>query len=65
VLTSSANETVALRAIKMKLDLALGVPPVISMPTEIGRALEEDERRLAHRISEIELSVAEAEVEGD
>lgn len=62
---AGANASVALSAIKMKLGLALDLPPATAVPTEIDRALEEDERRLAHRISEIEVGVVDEEGEDD
>jgi hypothetical protein len=62
---AGANASVALSAIKMKLGLALDLPPATAVPTQIDRALEEDERRLAHRISEIEVGVVDEEDEDD
>lgn len=54
---AGANASAALSAIKMKLSLALDLPPATAVPTHLDRALEEDERRLAQRISEIEVGV--------
>lgn len=55
-----------LRAIKMKLDLALRVPPATSPSVldEIAQGLEDAERRLAHRIRD-RGGRADEEADGD
>jgi hypothetical protein len=64
-LAVSANESIALRAIKMKLDLALRVPTATSrlVDTEISRALENMERDLARRIAQIEFGAPDEDAD--
>jgi exonuclease VII large subunit len=64
-LAASTNESVALRAIREKLKLALRAPQVMSKtgPSEIDLALQAKERDLARRISEIEIDAADEETD--
>jgi hypothetical protein len=65
-LAVSKNEGVALRAIQMKLDLALRMPPATyPTDTKIALDLEALERRVARRIADIELGVADEVADGD
>ena len=66
-LAASENEGVAIRAIKMKLDLSLRMPPA-TFPTErtkIALGLEDAERRLAQRIAGMKLGIADEEADDD
>jgi nitrogen fixation/metabolism regulation signal transduction histidine kinase len=53
-IVTSADDRVAVPAIKLAIDLALRVPAPAYAPTELDRALAEDERRTARMIAVID-----------
>lgn len=58
-LIPSAQDPVAVRAIKLAIDLAVRVPAPMSAPTELDRTLAEDERKTVRRIAQIEAELNE------
>ena len=65
-LAASENEGVALRAIRIKLDLALRMPPATYLPdTKITLGLEGVKRRLVQRMADIERGIADEEADDD
>lgn len=64
-LAESSNDGTALRAIKLKIELALRAPRATTLPSNLDRDLERAERGLSARLYAIEANATEGQEGGE